>query len=113
MGPLTGYTITDYDADGNLQTRSSVPLDDSINPGGVVDTGETIDFGVVHESPSTRLSTLPFVLTNTTPNGDLGELTALTIVDAIIGGEDAHQFSLWEADGVTPFDADLHGAGAE
>ena len=108
VGPLTGYTVTDYAADGSLQTRSGLPLDDSINPGGVVDTGETINLGVLSTIVGPRSRTVEFVLSNMTHNDDMGELTALSILDLAIDGTDAHQFSLWETDGVTPFDPSAH-----
>ncbi len=110
VGPVAGYTITDLDGEGNLQTRSGLPLDDSVNPGGIVHTGETIDFGVLSSIVGPHSRSLPFVLANETPNDDLGELTALSILNAAIEGPDAHQFTLFEADGVTPFDPAGHDA---
>ena len=106
VGPVFGFTINDFDP----SPRSGTPQPDGTdNNGNIVDTGETIDVGVVDFviGPDTTQASL--TLSNVFGT-DMGSLTDLEILDVLISGPDAGLFSIFHDDGVTPFDPATDGA---
>ncbi len=74
-------------------TQSAVFTGTGVGPeyASSIAVGSTIDFGTV---PSGDVGAVPLTLSNLTPDGDLGPLTDLTIVDVLFSGPDSALFSL-------------------
>ena len=104
VGPVFEYTVND--ADG---TRSGVPQPDGTDDSGMlIVTGETINFGAMDNILGPRSLRSTFMINNSF-GLDMGTLTDLVILDIQLGGVDDSFYTIFQADGVTPFEpgADL------
>lgn len=73
------------DTDGHAVTLTGQGV------GPVTDVADAVDLGDVDADSSTLVD---LVIENVTPDGDLGDLTDLTLLDAQLSGDDADQFEL-------------------